>query len=106
MAVRGGDVERVARSGSSWAGLANRYSKHAALHRGTVPTRRPAQIVAVPHRGTRDSSLGCLEAMETQLYYGLKDKQLSFRLRESVTADPDVEVRFKGLLNTVTGQFQ
>lgn len=44
--------------------------------------------------------------METQLYYGLKDKQLSFRLRESVTADPDVEVRFKGLLNTVTGQFQ
>jgi hypothetical protein len=44
--------------------------------------------------------------METQLFYGLRDKHLSFRLRESVTADPDVEARFKGFLNTVTGEFQ
>lgn len=43
--------------------------------------------------------------METQLFYGLKDKQLCFRLRESITADPDVEARFKGLLNTNSGEF-
>jgi hypothetical protein len=44
--------------------------------------------------------------METQLYYGLAQKHLSFRLREAVTADPDIEARFKGMLNTVTGEFQ
>jgi hypothetical protein len=43
--------------------------------------------------------------MDTQLHYDFQQKHLSFRLRESVTADPDLEARFKGLLNTVTGGF-
>ncbi|GBF92420.1 hypothetical protein Rsub_04524 [Raphidocelis subcapitata] len=43
--------------------------------------------------------------METQVFYTLHEKQLAFRLRESVTADPGVEARFRGLLNTTTGAF-
>lgn len=44
--------------------------------------------------------------METQLHYDLGQKHLSFRLRENVTAEPEVEARFRGLLNTTTGSFQ
>lgn len=44
--------------------------------------------------------------METQLHYDLQQKHLSFRLKESITADPDVEARFRGLLNTVNGKFE
>jgi len=40
------------------------------------------------------------------MFYTLKEKQLSFRLRENVTADPNLEARFRGFLNTVTGEFQ
>lgn len=43
--------------------------------------------------------------METQLHYDLQQKNLSFRLRENVTADPDLEARFRGLLNTTSGEF-
>jgi hypothetical protein len=44
--------------------------------------------------------------METQLFYTLEEKQLAFRLRENVTADPNLEARFRGFLNTTTGDFQ
>ncbi|KAI8466711.1 MAG: hypothetical protein J3K34DRAFT_524335 [Monoraphidium minutum] len=42
--------------------------------------------------------------METQMHYDLQGKQLSFRVRENITADPDLEARLRGLLNTVTGE--
>ena len=41
--------------------------------------------------------------METQFHYDLTgSKQLSFKLRERVTAKPDLEFKVKGLFNTVT----
>lgn len=43
--------------------------------------------------------------METSLHYDQKNKQLSFLLKEAVTADPDIQLRFRGRLNTNTGSF-
>jgi len=44
--------------------------------------------------------------METSAYYSLQDKQLCFRLKENIVADPDIYMRFRGRLNTVTGGFE
>eukprot|EP00878_Enallax_costatus_P004061 GHUV01004286.1.p1 GENE.GHUV01004286.1~~GHUV01004286.1.p1 ORF type:complete len:194 (+),score=50.68 GHUV01004286.1:273-854(+) len=44
--------------------------------------------------------------METSLHYSQKDKHLSFLLKEQVTADPDIQLRFRGRLNTNTGDFE
>ena len=44
--------------------------------------------------------------METSLLYGLDAKQLTFKMRERVTTDPDVALAFKGFLNTSTGAFE
>ncbi len=41
--------------------------------------------------------------METAFHYDPKEKQLSFLLRENVTADPDIQLRLRGRLNTATG---
>ncbi|KAF6262889.1 hypothetical protein COO60DRAFT_553009 [Scenedesmus sp. NREL 46B-D3] len=43
--------------------------------------------------------------METALHYDPKQKHLSFLLKEGVTADPDIQMRFRGRLNTDTGDF-
>ncbi|GMH42750.1 hypothetical protein BSKO_10669 [Bryopsis sp. KO-2023] len=43
--------------------------------------------------------------METSLRYGSNDRQLSVALREKIVAN-DVQFKFNGLLNTVTGQWQ
>jgi hypothetical protein len=42
--------------------------------------------------------------METQFYYEPQNKQLTFRLRERLTAKPGVELKGKGYFNTVTGK--
>lgn len=44
--------------------------------------------------------------METSLRYDQQDKHLSFLLKEEVTADPDIQLRFRGRLNTTTGGFE
>lgn len=44
--------------------------------------------------------------METSVLYGLKQKQLCFVLRENVNTDPDLQLRLRGHLNTVTGDFE
>jgi hypothetical protein len=44
--------------------------------------------------------------MDTRFHYDLAQKQLCFALKECVTTEPDIQLRFKGLLNTVTGGFQ
>jgi len=44
--------------------------------------------------------------METSLHYDLSQKQLSFLTKERVTAEHDLQLRFRGLLNTVTGVLQ
>jgi hypothetical protein len=44
--------------------------------------------------------------METALHYDPKQKHLSFLLKESVTADPDIQLRFRGRLNTDAGNFE
>jgi hypothetical protein len=41
--------------------------------------------------------------METAFHFDPKHKQLSFLLKENVTSDPDIQLRFRGRLNTVTG---
>lgn len=42
--------------------------------------------------------------METQLHFDLSNsKQLSFKIKERITANPDLEFKVKGLLNTATG---
>eukprot|EP00798_Chlamydomonas_sp_ICE-L_P008733 gene8733-33595_t len=42
--------------------------------------------------------------METQLHYDIsQSKQLSFKLKERITAKPDLEFKVKGLFNSVTG---
>lgn len=41
--------------------------------------------------------------METAFHYDPKEKHLSFLLRENVTADPDIQMRLRGRLNTATG---
>jgi hypothetical protein len=40
--------------------------------------------------------------METAFHYDPKEKHLSFLLRENVTADPDIQLRLRGRLNTAT----
>ncbi|GFH06033.1 uncharacterized protein HaLaN_00594, partial [Haematococcus lacustris] len=42
--------------------------------------------------------------METSLHYGLAEKQLSFKLREQITAAPGVELKGNGMFNTITGK--
>jgi hypothetical protein len=42
--------------------------------------------------------------MET-LHYDPKHKHLSFLLKEQVTAEPGLALRFRGRLNTDTGEF-
>lgn len=44
--------------------------------------------------------------METALHFDPDAKQLSFLLKEAVTTDPDVQLRFRGRLNTVSGSFE
>lgn len=44
--------------------------------------------------------------METALQYDPGQKHLSFLLKESVSADPDLQLRFRGRLNTTTGGFE
>lgn len=41
--------------------------------------------------------------METAFHFDPKQKHLSFLLKENVTSDPDIQLRFRGRLNTVTG---
>ncbi len=42
--------------------------------------------------------------METQFHYDITgSKQLSFKLRERITTKPGLELKVKGLFNTVTG---
>lgn len=43
--------------------------------------------------------------METALHYDPKQKHLSFLLKEGVTADHNITLRFRGCLNTDTGDF-
>jgi hypothetical protein len=43
--------------------------------------------------------------METSLHYSLDSKQLSFKLREIITANLGVELKAHGLFNTVTSTF-
>ncbi len=43
--------------------------------------------------------------MDTGLYYELGQKQLSFLLKQRITTDPNVQLRFRGVLNTATGGF-
>eukprot|EP00879_Flechtneria_rotunda_P028544 GHRR01030678.1.p2 GENE.GHRR01030678.1~~GHRR01030678.1.p2 ORF type:complete len:109 (-),score=21.54 GHRR01030678.1:197-523(-) len=43
--------------------------------------------------------------METSLHYDPSQKHLSFLLKERVTADPDIQLRFRGRLNTTAGAF-
>lgn len=43
--------------------------------------------------------------METALHYDPSGKHLSFLLKEAVSTDPDVAMRFRGKLNTTTGGF-
>lgn len=44
--------------------------------------------------------------METSLHYNQKDKHLSFLLKETATGDQDIQLRFRGRLNTNTGGFE
>jgi hypothetical protein len=44
--------------------------------------------------------------METSAYYSLQEKQLCFRLKENIVAEPDIHMRFRGRINTVTGGFE
>lgn len=44
--------------------------------------------------------------METAFHFDPQQKHLSFLLRENVTADPDIQLRLRGRLNTVTGDMQ
>lgn len=46
------------------------------------------------------------KAMETAFHFDPQQKHLSFLLRENVTADPDIQLRLRGRLNTVTGDMQ
>ncbi|KAF8061903.1 EGF1 [Scenedesmus sp. PABB004] len=46
------------------------------------------------------------DPMETSLHYDPKQRHLSFLLKEGVTADPNVAMRFRGRLNTTTGGFE
>jgi hypothetical protein len=41
--------------------------------------------------------------METAFHFDPKQKHLSFLLKENVTSDPDIQLRLRGRLNTVTG---
>lgn len=41
--------------------------------------------------------------METQFFYDLADKKLSFRLKERVTSKPDLELKARGLFNLEAG---
>jgi hypothetical protein len=43
--------------------------------------------------------------METALHYDPSQRHLSFLLKEGITTNPDVQLRFRGKLNTVTGSF-
>lgn len=42
--------------------------------------------------------------METRFHYDLQQKHLCFKLRQGVTTDPGVEIKGKGLFNTVEGK--
>lgn len=42
--------------------------------------------------------------METSFHYDLSQKALSFKLKEKISAPPGVEIKGRGLFNTVTGQ--
>lgn len=42
--------------------------------------------------------------METRFHYDLEQKHLCFKLRQGVTTDPGVELKGKGLFNTVEGR--
>lgn len=44
--------------------------------------------------------------METAFHFDPKQKHLSFLLKENVTADPDIQLRLRGRLNTVTGDME
>lgn len=44
--------------------------------------------------------------METSFFYDLQDKQMCFKLRQSLTAYPDLELKGKGRFNTVSGGLQ
>jgi hypothetical protein len=44
--------------------------------------------------------------METALQFDPDKKHLSFSLRETVSTDQDIQLRFRGRLNTVTGGFE
>lgn len=44
--------------------------------------------------------------METALHFDPSHKHLSFLLKESVTTDPDIQLRFRGRLNTDSGGFE
>lgn len=44
--------------------------------------------------------------METAFHYDPKEKHLSFLLRENVTADPDIQLRLRGRLNTATADLE
>lgn len=44
--------------------------------------------------------------METAVHYDLGHKQLCFDMNECVTTDPDIQLQFRGRLNTVNGGFE
>eukprot|EP00983_Pelagomonas_calceolata_P134774 1162092-Pelagomonas_calceolata.AAC.9 len=41
--------------------------------------------------------------MDTSFHYDLAEKNLNFKLRERLVARPGIELKGKGLFNTVTG---
>jgi hypothetical protein len=43
--------------------------------------------------------------METTLQFDPQSKQLSFRLDQKVTADPEIELKGRAFLNTISGDF-
>lgn len=68
----------------------------------TAAAHLAAALSSVLSRRSRPASRN----METALHYDPSHKHLSFLLKEGVTAEPDIQMRFRGRLNTVTGGFE